>query len=86
MPHKFNEDRRHKISRQKFKVTNWPAYNESLRRRGDLTVWISDDALSQWSAPRRTSRRGQAKYSDMAITMCLTLRVVYDQPCVRPRG
>lgn len=38
MPHKFNEDRRHKIAKQKFKVTNWAAYNESLRQRGDLTV------------------------------------------------
>ena len=80
MPHKHNEYRRHKIPKQKFKVTNWAAYNESLRRSGDLTVWISDEALSQWSAPRRTSRGGQPKYSDLAITMRLTLRVVYDQP------
>ncbi|MGV1829095.1 hypothetical protein [Agrobacterium vitis] len=49
MPHKHNEDRRHKIPKQKFKVTNWAAYNESLRQRGDLTVWISVDAQSQWS-------------------------------------
>ncbi len=86
MPHKYNEKHRHKIPRQKFKVTNWPAYNESLRRRGDLTVWISDDALSQWSAPRRTSRGGQPKYSDMAITMCLTLRVVYGSPLRQTQG
>ena len=44
MPHKFNADRRDKIAKQKFQVTNWPAYNESLRQRGDLTVWVSDDA------------------------------------------
>jgi transposase len=86
MPHKHNEDRRHKIPKQKFKVTNWPAYNESLRRRGDLTVWISDEALTQWAAPRRTSRGGQPKYSDLAITMCLTLRVVYDQPLRQTQG
>ena len=86
MPHKHNEDRRHKIPKQKFKVTNWSAYNESLRRRGDLTVWISDEALSQWSASRRTSRGGQPKYSDLAITMCLTLRVVYDQPLRQTQG
>ncbi|AHG50067.1 transposase (plasmid) [Rhizobium leguminosarum bv. trifolii CB782] len=79
MPHK-NEDRRYKIAKQKFKVTNWPAYNESLRRRGDLTVWVSDEALSQWSASLRASRGGQPKYSDLAIAMCLTVRVVYDLP------
>lgn len=86
MPHKHNEARRHKIPKHKFKVTNWAAYNESLRRRGDLTVWISDEALIQWLAPRRTSRGGQPKYSDLAITMCLTLRVVYDQPLRQTQG
>ncbi|MBP2444081.1 hypothetical protein JOH51_001520 [Rhizobium leguminosarum] len=77
MPHKFNADRRDKIAKQKFQVTNWPAYNESLRQRGDLTIWVSDEALCRWSAPRRASPGGQAKYSDLAITLCLTLRVVY---------
>ncbi|MBA9033798.1 hypothetical protein HNR29_004361 [Rhizobium leguminosarum] len=86
MPHKFNEDRRHKIAKQKFKVTNWAAYNESLRQRGDLTVWVSDEALSQWSAQRRTSRGGQPKYSDLAITMCLTVRVVYELPLRQTQG
>ena len=86
MPHKHNHDRRHKIPKQEFKVTNWPAYSESLRRRGDLTVWISNEALIQWPAPQRTSRGGQRKYSDMAITMCLTLRVVYDQPLRQTQG
>lgn len=86
MPHKFNEDRRHKIAKQKFKVMNWAAYNESLRQLGDLTVWVSDEALSQWSAQRRTSRGGQPKYSDLAITMCLTVRVVYELPLRQTQG
>ncbi|RVG83291.1 IS5 family transposase [Sinorhizobium meliloti] len=86
MPHKFNEDRRYKIAKQKFKVTNWPAYNESLRRRGDLTVWVSDEALSQWSASLRASRGGQPKYSDLAIAMCLAVRVVYDLPLRQTQG
>ena len=38
MPHKFNADRRDKITKQKHRLTNWAEYNESLRRRGDLTV------------------------------------------------
>ena len=41
MPHKFNADRRDKIRKQRHRVTNWAEYNEGLRRRGDLTVWIS---------------------------------------------
>ncbi|WP_237352792.1 IS5 family transposase [Rhizobium leguminosarum] len=77
MPHTFNADRRDKIAKQKYQVTNWPAYNESLRQRGDLTIWVKDEALSLWTARRRRSRGGQPKYSDLAITLCLTLRVVY---------
>lgn len=86
MPHKFNADRRDKIAKQKFQVTNWARYTESLRQRGDLTVWVSDEALCLWVAPRRTSRGGQPKYTDLAITLCLTLRVVYGLPLRQTQG
>jgi len=49
-------------AKQKYQVTNWAAYNESLRQRGDLTIWVKDEALSLWTARRRTSRSGQLKY------------------------
>jgi hypothetical protein len=49
MPHKFNADRRDKISKQKRRLTNCAAYDESLRRRGDLTVWINEEALALWA-------------------------------------
>jgi len=48
MPYKHNQDRRHKFKKSKYKVTNWADYNESLRRRGDITVWFSDDAITGW--------------------------------------
>jgi hypothetical protein len=86
MPHKFNADRRANIPRQKHRVTNWTGYNESLRRRGDLTVWISDEALGLWSAPRRTTRGGQPCYTDLAIEFCLTLGVVFRQPLRQTQG
>ena len=77
MPYKFNDARRDKIPKAKYRVTNWSAYNESLRRRGDLTVWVADDVAQNWAAPHRKSRGGQARYSDLAIEICLTLRVVF---------
>jgi DDE family transposase len=52
-------------------------YNESLRHRGDLTVWVSDDVAKMWSSPRRKTRKGQAFYSELAIEICLTLRVLF---------
>ena len=86
MPHKFNAARRHKFARKKYRVTNWVEYNESLRPRGDLTIWIPDEALCQWLAPRRTTCGGQPKYSDMAIKICLTLGVVYQLPLRQTQG
>jgi len=86
MPHKFNADRRDKIPKQRHRVPNWAEYNEGLRRRGDLTVWISEDALALWSAPRRTTRGGQPHYSDLAIELCLTLGLVFKQPLRQTQG
>ena len=77
MPHKFNAAGRHKFDKAQYRVINWAEYNESLRQRGDLTIWVSDEAQSVWSAPRRTSRGGQRRYSDLAIETCLTLRTAY---------
>jgi hypothetical protein len=86
MPHKFNADRRDKITKQKHRVTNWAKYNEGLRRRGDLTARIGEDALGLWSAPCRTTRGGQRRYSDLAIELCLTLGVVFHQPLRQTQG
>tara|TARA_R110002012_G_scaffold40122_2_gene110668 strand:+ start:5558 stop:6535 length:978 start_codon:yes stop_codon:yes gene_type:complete len=86
MPHKFNAAHRNKIPKQKYRVTNWSEYNEGLRQRGDLTVWISEDALALWSAARRKTRGGQPHYSDLAIELCLTLGLVFEQPLRQTQG
>ena len=43
MLHKFNASRRHKFEKRRYRITNWPAYNENLRQRGDVTVWLSPE-------------------------------------------
>lgn len=77
MPYKFHASHCGKFRKAQYRVTNWPAYNESLRRRGDLTIWVSDDVTQEWTAAPRRTRGGQRKYSDIAIEICLTLRVVF---------
>jgi Transposase DDE domain len=71
VPFKHHAARRHHIGRQKWRVVNTRAYNEALRQRGSLTVWISDEAIAGWPAGRRTDRGGQPIYSDMAILTAL---------------
>ena len=59
MPFKLNQDRRHRIPKQRHKVTNWREYDASLRQRGSLTVWFTDEAIAAWRAAPRTTRGGQ---------------------------
>jgi hypothetical protein len=77
MPFKANAARRHHIPKQKRRVTNWAAYDASLRQRGSLTVWFSDEAIAAWQAVPRTTRGGQPWYSPLAILTALTLRAVF---------
>ena len=77
MPFKANASRRRHIPRQKRKVTNWAAYDASLRQRGSLTVWFTDEAIAAWQAAPRTTRGGQPWYPPLAILTGLTLRAVF---------
>src|SRR3954449_9512318 len=77
LPFKLNQNRRRHVPRQTHKVTNWPAYEASLRRRGSLTVWFSAEAIEGWAAEPRTTPGGQPWYSALAILTALTLRAVF---------
>jgi Transposase DDE domain len=77
LPFKLHQDRRHRIPRQRHRVTNGPAYEASLRWRGSLTVWFTDEAIEAWTAEPRTTAGGQAWYSPLAILTGLTLRAVF---------
>jgi hypothetical protein len=55
MPHKANTAHRHHILRPKRRVTNWAEYDAALRRRGNLTVWFTDDAIDAWRAEPQTA-------------------------------
>ena len=77
MPFKLNQHRRHHIPKQTRKVMNWREYDASLRQRGSLTVWFTDDAIEGWRAQPRTTPGGQPWYSSLAILTALTLRTVF---------
>jgi hypothetical protein len=77
VPFKANADRRHRIPRQRHRVTNWQEYDAALQARGSLTVWFSEAAVRAWKAEPRTTRGGQPRYSGLAIATALTLRAVF---------
>ncbi|MPR10904.1 IS5 family transposase [Microvirga tunisiensis] len=77
MPFKANAARRHRIPKQRYRVTNWAEYDAALRQRGSLTVWFTKEAIAVWRAEPRTTRGGQAHDSALAIKTALTLRAVF---------
>src|SRR3954451_21239137 len=86
VPFKANAARRHRIPRQRHRVTNRAAYDAALRHRGSLTVWFTDEAVAAWRAEPRTTRGGQPWYLPLAILTALTLRAVFRLAFRPPEG
>ncbi|MDK1046290.1 MAG: transposase, partial [Anaerolineales bacterium] len=57
-----------------------------LQRRGDLTVWLSNDVLDAWRAPPSGKPGGQRTYADIAIEAALTIRMVLHLPLRQTEG
>ena len=76
----------HPTYKTKYRVANWPAYHQALVRRGDVTVWVSSEAIAAWTARRSGRRGGQVRYSDLAIETALTLRLISHLPLRQAAG
>lgn len=63
--------------KDKYRVTNWGEYNKSLVNRGDITIWISEESITQWYYKGPDQRGGQYLYSDACITCLLQLKTVF---------
>ena len=83
-PHKIAY--RHPKYKTAYRVKNWPEYEESLRNRGDITVWFSQDAIEAWTPKNNGKRGGQSVYSDIAIETSLPLRLVFQLPLRQTEG
>jgi len=80
------KSRVHPKYKTKYRVSNWSKYDRALVERGDITLWISEDAIASWK-PAPTGRRGaQRKFSDHAIETALTLRLVFNLPLRQAEG
>lgn len=68
----------------KYKTTNWSAYNDSLKRRGSLSIWFDREMV--WVPPPNGKRGRQQRFSDAAIQTCLTLKVLFGMPLRQTTG
>jgi hypothetical protein len=69
-----------------YRVTNWREYDQSLRDRGNITLWISHEAIDTWTPPQTGKRGAQPVYSDVAIETALTLRLLFRLPLRQTEG
>jgi hypothetical protein len=86
MPLKANAARRHRIPKQRHRVKNRAEYDASLRQRGSLTVWFTEEAIAAWRAEPHITRGGQLQYSALAIRTALTLRAVFRRALRQTEG
>ena len=67
----------HPAYKTEYRVRNWPEYEKGLRARGDVTIWFSEEASTNWISKSTGARGGQRLYSDLAIEASLTIRTVF---------
>jgi hypothetical protein len=76
-----------KIKKKAYKITNWAKYNESLVRRGDITMWFDEDVIDEWEHENAATKVGRPfVYSDLAIETLLTLRELFRLPYRQTEG
>ncbi|NIG62453.1 MAG: hypothetical protein G5663_03175 [Serratia symbiotica] len=66
------------MTKQKFKIINYKAYNNAIITRSSLTFWVDKKALHAWYCESKHSLRGRLQhYSDMAMTIVLMLKRIF---------
>lgn len=59
----------------RYRTTNWSDYNAALRRRGSLEIWFDPGMIWLATVSKRPGR--PQRFSDSAIELCLTLKVLF---------
>jgi len=59
---KSRSTRRTGSKKARYKIDNWRNYNESLVKRGSITIWISEEDISAWKPDGPKKGGGQLQY------------------------
>ena len=59
---------------------NWPVYNMTLKKRYNITLYISEEAIANWYNTKKKGKGRPNLYSDIAILTGLTLRSLFKIP------
>jgi hypothetical protein len=69
---------------QKYRTTNWKAYNAALKARGSLLIWL--DPCMNWHGQASGKRGRSPTFSDEAIQFCLSLKCLFSLPLRQAMG
>ena len=69
-----------------YRVGNWAEYDRALVRRGDVTLWLTPDAIATWAAAGVGRRSEHLQYADLAIETALTLSLIFHVPLRQTEG
>ncbi len=83
--HKRNINPKYKKS-YKNENRDWSQYDRSLRNRGDITIWFSQEAIKAWTPKPKGNPGRQRIYSELAIETVLTLRLLFHLPLRQAEG
>lgn len=75
-----------KSNKKKYKIKNWQDYNESLKQRGSIEIWVNNDVLNKWDALPSGRPGAQPVYSDTAIQIVLQIGKVFHQKLRQAEG
>src|SRR5215468_4290987 len=66
------------MKKHTYRIRNWSEYNASLKKRGSLTIWVSPEAVENWTTDDLTGEPGASPtYTDLAIETMATVQAVY---------
>src|SRR2546421_11899395 len=69
------------------RIRNWPEYDTSLRRRGSLTFWLSQELLENWTTTEKSGGRGASPtYTDAAIETLAVVKYLFRQASRQAEG
>ena len=69
---------------QKYRTTNWKAYNAALKARGSLLIWL--DPSMNWHGQVSGKRGRSPTFSDEAIQFCLSIKCLFSLPLRQAMG
>jgi len=73
-------------TKTKYRIKNWAKYNQALKQRGSLELWINADLPDNWRAEPSGRPGNQPIYSDFAIQIVIQFGKVFHQKLRQTEG